>query len=143
MRSFQAVLAFLMAAMVNMAAGAPGLHSTMMILATTFVDAVISSGFQHTVATTPGQNEAGKVKPANYEATCFSPSTFPQTGSGNSTLVPWTALADDSDPQSEHAVSHTFKTLCKEISATILTRDIPVSRPAVPTSSRTLKPFVC
>lgn len=143
MRSFKAVRSVLVAAMINTAFAVPGLHATTMILATTFVDAVVSSGFQHTVVTAPEQNKAGKVKPTNYAATCFSPSTFPRTGSGNSTLVPWTALADDSDPESEHAVSHTFKTLCKEISATILTRDIPVSRPAMPTSSRTLKPFVC
>lgn len=136
MRSFQAVLAFLMAVMVNIVFAVPGFHSTTMILATTFVDAVLSSGFRHTVVTAPGQNKAGKSKPTNYAARCFSPSTFPRTGSSNSTLVPWTALVDENDPESEYAVSHTFTTLCKEISATILTRDIPVSRPAMPTSSR-------
>lgn len=141
MRSLQAALALLMAAMVNIAVAARGLHSTTIILATTFVDAVISSGFQHTVDTAPGQDKAGKVKPTNCAARCFSPSTFPRTGSGNSTLVPWTVLVDESDPESEYAVSHTLTILCKEISATILTHDIPVSRPAMPTSSRALKPF--
>lgn len=128
MRSFQAVLTVLVAAMANIAFAVPGLHATTMILAATFVDVVVSSGFQHTVVTAPGQNEAGQVKLANYTAGCFNSSTFPQKGSGNSTLVPWTALANESDHESELAVFYTFSTICKKMSATILTRDIPVSQ---------------
>lgn len=127
MRSFKAALAVLVAVMVNIAFAMPGLQATAMILATTFVDAVISSGFQHTVVTAPGENKAGQVKLANYTAGCFNSSTFPKTGTGNSTLVPWTALANESDAESEIALFYTFSTICKKMSATILTRNIPVS----------------
>lgn len=127
MRSFKAVFAVLVAAMVSIAFAVPGLHAPTMILATTFVDAVVSSGFEHTVVTAPGKNKAPHVKLTSYTAGCFNASTFPETGSGKSTLVPWTALADESHAESEIAVFYTFSTLCKKMSATILTRDIPVS----------------
>lgn len=131
MRSFQAVLAMLMAAMVNIAVAAPGIHATVMILAVTLVDTVICSGFPHSVVAAPGYIKAGHTMLTNYTAGCFNASTFPQAGGRNSTLVPWTALASESDPDSEVSVFYTFSTLCKKISATIMTRNIAVSCPVV------------
>lgn len=131
MRSFQAVLAMLMAAMVNIAVAATGIHATVMILAVTLVDTVISSGFPHSVVAAPGDIKAGHTMLTNYTAGCFNASTFPQAGGDNSTLVPWTALASESDPNSEVAAFYTFSTLCMKISATIMTRNIPVSCPVV------------
>lgn len=129
MRSFQAVLAIIMAAMANAALAVPGFHATAMILATTVVDSVICSGFQHSVIAAPGRIKVDHALSANYTAGCFNTSTFPQARGDNSTLVPWTALANEKDPDSELAVFYTFSNLCKKISATIMTRDIPVSCP--------------
>lgn len=128
MRSFQAALAFLMAAMANMALAAPGIYATAMILATTLVDTVLSSGLQHSVVTVPGHVHPRQASPSrtNYETGCFNTSTFTPAGGGNSTLVSWTALTNENDPQSDLAVYNAFTTLCKKISATILTRNIPV-----------------
>lgn len=136
MRSFQTVLAFLIAAMANMALAATGVHAMAMILATNFVDTVLSSGLQHSVVAAPGRIHAREAFPSrmNYTtdtAGCFDTSTFIPAGGGNSTLVPWTALADKTDPQSEVALFNIFTTLCKKISATILTRNIPVRCPVV------------
>ncbi|KAI7780653.1 hypothetical protein LA080_015812 [Diaporthe eres] len=127
MRSFQAALAFLMAAMANMALAAPGIYATAMILATTLVDTVLSSGFQHSVVAVPGHVHPRQASPSrtNYETGCFNTSTFTPAGGGNSTLVSWTALTNENDPQSDLAVYNAFTTLCKKISATILTRNIP------------------
>lgn len=118
-----------MAVMANAAPAVPGFHATAMILATTFVNTVTCSGFQHSVAAAPGRMKVGHALSMNHTAGCFNTATFPRAGSDNSTLVPWTALESESDPESELAVFYTFSNPCKKISATILTRAIPVSCP--------------
>lgn len=129
MRSFQAALAFLMAIMVNMALAAPGIYATAMILATTLVDTVLSSGFQHSVVAVPGRVHSRQAFASpfrtSHETGCFNTSTF------NSTLVPWAALANENDPQSDLAVYYALTELCKKFSATIMTRNVPVSAPLV------------
>lgn len=129
MRSFQTILAFLMAAMANVALASLGIHATAMILATTLVDTVLSSALQHSVVATPGRIHARQTFPfrKSHTAGCFNASTFVPAGGGVPTLVPWTALANKNDPQSEVALFYAFTALCKKISATILTRNIPVS----------------
>lgn len=133
MHSFQAALALLMAIMANMALAAPGIYVTAMILATTLVEPVVPSGFQHSVVAAPGRTHSRQTFPsrASYATGCFNSSTFAPAAGGNSTLIPWTALADKTDPQSELALFYAFTALCKRMSSTILTRDIPVSRPVV------------
>lgn len=128
MHSFQVALAFLMAVMANMALAAPGIHATAMILATTLVDTVLSSGFQHSVVAFPSRTHSRQASPSrtSYETGCFNTST-----KFNSTLVPWATLASESDPQSDLGVFYALTELCKKFSATIMTRDIPVSSPLV------------
>ena len=134
MRSFQTIFAILMAAMVNMALAAAAIHAIAMLLATTLIDTVMCSRFPHSIVAAPGNVKARQLFPHRKslaDGGCFTNFTFPDIGSANSTWVPWTALANEKDPDSELAVFYTFTTICKEISATILTRDIPVSCPCL------------
>lgn len=126
MRSFQAVLAILMVAMVSMAYSAPGIYATAMALATVLVDTVTSSGFQHHVASTPGHIDASRI--LNQTGGCFHDSNSTTSAENDtSTWVPWTALANQYDAGSEMALFYTFTMLCERISATIMTIGIPAS----------------
>lgn len=131
MLPFQTVLAILMAATVNMALAAPEISAAAMILATTIVDTVVSSGVQHPVVG-PRRGADGKFLPlrAINEPTCFDSSTFPNAGKHNSALVPWTALANQTDSEAELAVFNTLTTICNKFSSTIMTRNIQVSHPS-------------
>lgn len=133
MRSFQAVLVILMAAILNMARSAPGFHGTAIAVTNPLVDTVTSSGLQHSVAPTPGHADTSWVLmlQTNQTGACFHDSNFTRAENDTSAWVPWTALANQYDPGSEMALFYTFTMLCERISATIMTRDIPVnwSRP--------------
>lgn len=137
MRSFQTLVAILMAAMFNMVSAAPRTHATPMILATaTLFDVVASSGFQHSVAAAaarPGPPSPAKPsrlvhRQLNTTGGCFHHgSNFTRGENDTSAWIPWTALASQEEPAAEMALFYTFSALCKSISATILTRGIPVS----------------
>lgn len=129
MRSFQTVLVILVAAMVSLAHSAPGIHAAAMSLTIALVDAVTSSGFQQSAASTPGHADTSRVlvRRTNQTGGCFHDSNFNCAEKDTSTWIPWTALANQNDPGSEMALFYTFTTLCERISATIMTRDIPVS----------------
>lgn len=125
MRSFQAVLAILMVAMVSIAYSAPGIHATAMTLAIVLVDTVTSSGVQHSVVSTPGHIDASRI--LNQTGGCFHDSNSTSAENDTSTWIPWTAIANQYDPGSEMALFYTFTMLCERISATIMTIGIPVS----------------
>jgi hypothetical protein len=130
MRYFQTVLAILMAAMVNMAHSTPGTRAaTAMLLATALVDGVASSGFQHSVVAAPGHFETRQplMRRTNQTGGCFHDTNFTRAENDTSAWIPWAALANQYDAASEMALFYTFTALCKEMSATMMSRDIPVS----------------
>ncbi|KAL1849153.1 hypothetical protein Daus18300_013358 [Diaporthe australafricana] len=122
MRSFQAVLAILMAAMVNMVLGAPGIAATAVILAATFVDTVTSSGFQHSVVATP---RIARSVNSDLDI-CFDNSTTEilHEAGYNSPLVPWIALQRGNNDTYTPQLYDMFEGICMEISATILSRNV-------------------
>ncbi|KAJ0114814.1 hypothetical protein J7T55_004556 [Diaporthe amygdali] len=130
MQSFQAVIAILLATMVNMALGAAEIHATALILASTFLSTVASSTFQHAIVAAPGtRGSIGTRKvstlQANDTGSCYNASTFPHTVNDSSALVPWTDILNKNDTDSYLWLYDIFGDLCWEISETILTRDIP------------------
>ena len=129
MRYFQTVLAILVATMVNMAHAAPGTHVTALLLATALVDTVTSSGFQHSVVAAPGHFETRQplMRRTNQTGGCFHDTNFTRGENDTSAWIPWAAIASQYDAASEMALFYTFTALCKEMSATIMSRDIPVS----------------
>lgn len=128
MRSFQAVLAIIMAAMANMVLGAAGTHAIAAMMAGTLIDTVTSSGFQHSVVATP--RTAKSIDP--YLDICFDNSTILHAAGNNSPLVPWLTLqAISNDTEKPHwQLYEMFESICKEISKGFLSNDIPVSHAA-------------
>ncbi|KAI3391038.1 hypothetical protein diail_8089 [Diaporthe ilicicola] len=121
MHSFKTILAILMAAMVNMVLGVSGIHATAMVLATTLVDTATST-FQHSVIAAPGT--ARTINSRTDADGCYNNSTNFGTADNTSTLIPWIALQSINDTGTPHVYAM-FETLCKRISATILSRDVP------------------